>query len=132
VKEFRFKPNVNLFEHKILKNLFYFFILWAGRLRVRSLSPSRIKNFLHVVQTSSEAHTSFYPMGGGAVSLAVKWPGGRDEAGYLAPTSAEVKKHGSVHQLPHMSFWHQASLAKHKDNFTFYIKIYLYMRTVKL
>jgi hypothetical protein len=31
----------------------------------RSSSPGRVKNFLHIVQSSSEAHPAFYTVGTG-------------------------------------------------------------------
>jgi hypothetical protein len=54
--------------------------LWAGRLRGRSSSPSRIKNFLHIVQNGSGVHPISYPMrtGGsfpeGKADGAWSWP----------------------------------------------------------
>jgi hypothetical protein len=44
----------------------------------------------HIVQTSSGAHPDSSPVGTGALSLAVKWPG--REAYHSPQTSAEVKK----------------------------------------
>jgi hypothetical protein len=46
--------------------------LRAGRLRGRSSSPGRFKNFLHVVQTDSEVHPISYPMSTGG-----SFPGGK-------------------------------------------------------
>jgi hypothetical protein len=37
----------------------------AGRPRARNLSPGRGKNFLHIVQTGSVAHSASCPMGKG-------------------------------------------------------------------
>jgi hypothetical protein len=43
-------------------------------------SPGRVKNFLHVVQTGSEAHPASYPLGsggsflGGKAAEAWSWP----------------------------------------------------------
>jgi hypothetical protein len=37
-----------------------------------SLRPSRVKNFLHFVQTGSEVHPASYPMGTGG-----SFPGGK-------------------------------------------------------
>jgi hypothetical protein len=37
----------------------------AGRPRGRSSRPSRVKNFLRVVQTGYEVHPASYPMGTG-------------------------------------------------------------------
>jgi molybdopterin biosynthesis enzyme len=54
--------------------------LQAGRLRGRSSSPSRVKNFLHVAQTRSGAHPTSYPMdtggsfSGGKAAGAWSWP----------------------------------------------------------
>jgi hypothetical protein len=45
---------------------------------------------LHVVETGSGAHPASYPMGTGALSPVVKWPG--HEADHSPPTSTEVKK----------------------------------------
>jgi hypothetical protein len=57
----------------------------------------------------------------GALSLGVKWLG--HEAGHSPPTSAEVKKCGSVHPFPHMLSWHSVYFIKHRDNFTFLLYI---------
>jgi hypothetical protein len=67
-------------------------MLWAGRQRGRSSSPSRVKKFslLHVVQTCSEAHPASYPMGTGGFFLGGKAAG--READHSPPTNAEVKK----------------------------------------
>jgi hypothetical protein len=46
--------------------------LRAAQRRGRSSSPSRVKNFLHFVQTGSEAHPSSYPM-----FTAGSFPGGK-------------------------------------------------------
>jgi hypothetical protein len=65
-------------------------MLRAGRQRGRSSSPRGVKNFLHVVQTGSEAHPASYPMGtegsfsGNKAAGAWNWP--------LTYNSAEVKK----------------------------------------
>jgi hypothetical protein len=40
------------------------------------------------------------------LSLGVKRPG--REVDHLPPTSAEVKKSGSIHPLPHTLSWHSA------------------------
>jgi hypothetical protein len=42
----------------------------------------------------------------GDLSPGLKRPG--READHSPPTSAEVKKRGSIHQLPHMSSWRGA------------------------
>jgi hypothetical protein len=42
----------------------------------------------------------------GALSPGVKWPG--READHSPPTSAEVKKYGSIHPLPHTPPWRSA------------------------
>jgi hypothetical protein len=60
------------------------------RPRSRNSSPSRVKNFLHVVQTGSGVHPASYPIGIGALSLGVKRAG--REAYHSPPTSSEVKK----------------------------------------
>jgi hypothetical protein len=43
----------------------------------------------------------------------------RREADQSPPSSAEVKKGGAIHPLPHMSSWHSTYLIKHRDSFTF-------------
>jgi hypothetical protein len=43
-----------------------------------------------VPQTGSEVHPTSYPMGTGALSPGLKWPG--REVDQSSPTSAEVKK----------------------------------------
>jgi hypothetical protein len=54
--------------------------LRAGRPRGRSLSPCRVKYFLHVVQSGSGVHPTSYPMGtggsflGGKAVEAWSWP----------------------------------------------------------
>jgi hypothetical protein len=40
------------------------------------------------------------------------------EADHSPPTSAEVKKCGSMHPLPHTPSWRSAYLVKHRDKFT--------------
>jgi hypothetical protein len=65
-------------------------------------------SFLRIVQTSSRAHPTSYPMGAGrAVSPGVKQLG--HEADHSPPNNAEVKNlYGSTHPLPPMSSWHSA------------------------
>jgi hypothetical protein len=58
-------------RHEIL-GLSFRLWLWAGQRRGRSSSPGRVKNFLHVVQTGSGAHSDSFPMGTGAISLGDK------------------------------------------------------------
>jgi hypothetical protein len=61
----------------------------TGRLRGRSSSPGRVKNFLF--STGYGTYTASYPMRtGGALSQAVKRPG--CDADHSPPTSAVVKK----------------------------------------
>jgi hypothetical protein len=55
----------------------------------RSSIHGRVKNFLHVVHTGSGDRPT-HPVGMGAFSPRVKWPG--READRSPPTSAEVKK----------------------------------------
>jgi hypothetical protein len=76
--------------------------LHAGRLRGRSSSPGRIKNFLFSMSSrlaleSTQPPIQWVP---GALSLGVKRQ--RREA------SAEVKKCGSIYPLPHMPSGHSA------------------------
>jgi hypothetical protein len=52
-------------------------------------SPSRVKNFLHVVQTGYGVHPASYPMGTGGFSTGVKQQG---REAHSPITSAEVKK----------------------------------------
>jgi hypothetical protein len=47
-------------------------------------------SLLHVIQTGSGVHPTFYPLGTWGSFLGVKWPG--READHSPPTSAEVKK----------------------------------------
>jgi hypothetical protein len=49
--------------------------LLAGRLRGRSSSPGRVKNFLQIVQTASAVHPTSYPMGAGDILPRVKRSG---------------------------------------------------------
>jgi hypothetical protein len=66
------------------------------------LSPIRVKNFL----VSAASRLALGPTQPpfqlvlGAVSLGVKWLGREDDCS--PPTSAEVRKRGSLHPLPHM------------------------------
>jgi hypothetical protein len=63
-------------------------------------------SILHTVQTSSEAHPAFYPMGTGALSTGVKRPW--READNSPPTRAEVKKTWVYHPLLPTSSWRSA------------------------
>jgi hypothetical protein len=56
--------------------------LWAGRLRGRSSSPCRVKNFLQIVQTSSGVYPTSYPIGTGDSFPGVKRP--RPEADHTS------------------------------------------------
>jgi hypothetical protein len=58
------------------------------------------------VQTGSGAHPASYPMGTGALSPAVKRPGG--EVGHSPPSSAKVKNGGALPPLPNTSSWRGA------------------------
>jgi hypothetical protein len=72
--------------------------LWAGQPKGQSLRPGRIKNFLHMVQISSEVHPTSYAMGTGG-----SFPGGEATTHlHLVPRS---RKCGSIHPLPHMPSW---------------------------
>jgi hypothetical protein len=51
------------------------------------LSPSRVKNFLHVIQTGSGAHPASHPMGTGALFPGVKRQ--KREADHSPATSAD-------------------------------------------
>jgi hypothetical protein len=66
--------------------------LRAGRPRGRSSIPVRGQEFplLHTVHTGSGLHSTFYPMGTGALSPRVKPPG--RQADHSSPASVEVKK----------------------------------------
>jgi hypothetical protein len=48
----------------------------------------------------------------GKAERAWNWP--------LIPTSAEIKKGGTILSLPNISSWHNAKLIKHRDNVTFF------------
>jgi hypothetical protein len=52
-------------------------------------SPGRVSNFLHVIQTGSEAHPASYKTSTEALSLGVKRPGRETE---YSPINAKVKK----------------------------------------
>jgi hypothetical protein len=54
----------------------------------------------------------------GTLSQGVKRHG--RQADHSPPTSAEVKKSGSIHSLPHTRSWHSASYVRHKDNIIFF------------
>jgi hypothetical protein len=64
--------------------------LRAGRLRGRSSSPGREKNFLQIVQTGSGVHPTSHPMGTGDSSPGLERQG--READHSPPAGAEVKK----------------------------------------
>jgi hypothetical protein len=61
--------------------------LQAGRLRNRSSSPGRVKNFLFSTSTGSGAHPVSYSIGTGG-----SFPEGKVAGAWSWPTSAEVKK----------------------------------------
>jgi hypothetical protein len=75
-----------------------------GGIGVRVPVGSRIY-FLHVVETGPGAHPS-YRMGTGGSFPGVKRRG--PEADHSPPTSVEVKKVGSILQLPHTPSWRSA------------------------
>jgi hypothetical protein len=77
------KKYIMLFQKYTFYRSRYSDWLRNGRLRGRSSSPGTVKNFLHVVQTSSEVHPTSYPMG---------TRGTQCEADQSFPTSAEVNK----------------------------------------
>jgi hypothetical protein len=60
----------------------------------------------HRVQTGSGVHPASYPMGTGALSLGVKWPG--READHSAPSSVKVKNAYSLPPLYNTSSWRGA------------------------
>jgi hypothetical protein len=43
----------------------------------------------------------------------------------LVPRS---RKYGSIYPHPHTPSWRNAQLVKHRDNFTFYINVYMRLR----
>jgi hypothetical protein len=59
----------------------------------------------------------------GALSPGVKRQG--SVADHSPPSSAEVKNGGAIPPLPHMSSWHIPYLIKQRENFIFYLYIYL-------
>jgi hypothetical protein len=74
--------------------------LLAGRLRGRSSSPEKVKNFLFSTSSrqalgSTQPPIQWVP---GALSPAVKRPG--RQADHSPPASAEIKKSGSIPPLP--------------------------------
>jgi hypothetical protein len=64
---------------------------------------SEFESLFHVVQTGSGTHPASYPMSTGGSFLGDKWQG--READLSPPTSAEVKKNGPIHPLPHTPSW---------------------------
>jgi hypothetical protein len=82
-------------------------------------SPCKVKNFRLSMSSrpAPRVHPTSYPMGTGDSFPGVKRPG-RDAGHhlYLVPRS---RKSGSIHPLPHTSLWRNASLVKHRDNFSF-------------
>jgi hypothetical protein len=85
--------------------------LRAGRPRGQSSSPGRVKNFLHVVQTVSDAHQTFYSMATESSHL------------QLMPRS---RKCGATHPLLHTPSWRSAELVTHRDNFTSFFYLYMF------
>jgi hypothetical protein len=86
--------------------------------RSRSSSPGGVKN-VHFSKSFRLALRSTQPpiqCAPGALSPGVKRPG--REVDHSPPTSAEVKKSGSIHPLPYTPSWSSAYLVKHRDNFT--------------
>jgi hypothetical protein len=61
---------------------------------------------MYNVQTGSGAHPAAYPMGIRGLFPGVKRQG--REANHSPPSSADVKKGGTVPPLPHMFSWHSA------------------------
>jgi hypothetical protein len=110
----KLKPNMIYFDPYPLLCFFFLEIIdscrsrdsdWlrAGRLRGRSSSPGRVKNFLFSMSSRPAL---------GSTQPRIQWvPGvkrsGR-EAGQSPPASAEVKKSGSIHLLPHTPSWNSA------------------------
>jgi hypothetical protein len=74
-------------------------------------------SLLHVVQTGSGVHPTFYPMDTGGSFPGVKRPG--READHLPPTSAEVKKMLVYSSTPLYAFMTCIYLVRYRDNFTF-------------
>jgi hypothetical protein len=75
------------------RKIVYFF-MWEDANR----SGSRMFTSPYV-HTSSGDHPTSYPMSTGALGPGVKRP--KREADHSPPTSAKVKKTGSMHPLPH-------------------------------
>jgi hypothetical protein len=92
----------------------------GGRPRGRSSSPARGKNFLLSTTSIPVLGPTQPPIQWvlGSLSLGAKKPG--HEADNTSPTSAEVKKGGSIHPLACTSPWRSAQLVKHRDNFTLF------------
>jgi hypothetical protein len=63
-------------------------------------------SLLRIVKTGFGVHPTSYNMGTGVSFPGVKRQG--CEADHSPPTSAEVKKYGSIHPLPHTSSWRNA------------------------
>jgi hypothetical protein len=63
-----------------------------------------MKNFLHVVQTGSGAHTASYPMDTGGSFSRVERPGREDD--HLPPTSAAAKEIWIYTSTPPAPLWH--------------------------
>jgi hypothetical protein len=70
--------------------------------RVRFLAGAGNFSLQPHIHTGSGAHPTSYPMGTGALSLGVKWPG--HEADHSPPTSAEVKNALSSTSTPQYAF----------------------------
>jgi hypothetical protein len=71
---------------------------------IRFPTGTRDFSLFHSVQTGSEAHPAFYPMGTGAgLSLGVNQQG--HEADRSLPSSASIKNGGALPPHPHTSSW---------------------------
>jgi hypothetical protein len=96
--------------------------LRAGRLRGRSSSPGRVKNFLFSTSSRPALRFTQPPIQWvqGDSFPGVKWPGRETDTHLqLVPRS---RWYGSTHPLSHTSPWHNVELFKHRDNFIFYLK----------
>jgi hypothetical protein len=86
---------------------------WLDDRDSRVRVPAGAGNFslYHRVQNGSRAHPASYPVGTGAFSLGVKWPG--READHSPPSSAEVKECVELYvHFPNTLSWRDSQLKK--------------------
>jgi hypothetical protein len=95
--------NAKLVQVQWLKVL----LLGAGRPKDRSSSLSKVKNFLHVVHTCSEAYPASYPVGTGG-----SFPWGKAAGAWSWPfTLPRSRKRVSINSRLHTSSWRSAIMS---------------------